>query len=87
MVGVGLLVKGASDGVSCGFSVEDKFRLVLAVVSGEVTCAEAARRGKTERAVDLEFGSGSSLRAVGLMLALRVARTRGSVRSRLRMRG
>ena len=28
------------------FSVEDKFRLVLAVVSGELTTAEAARRGK-----------------------------------------
>ena len=28
------------------FSVEDKFRLVLAVVSGEMTCAEAARQGK-----------------------------------------
>lgn len=28
------------------FSVEDKFRLVLAVISGEMTTAEAARRGK-----------------------------------------
>lgn len=28
------------------FSVEDKFRLVLAVVSGELTIVEAARRGK-----------------------------------------
>ena len=28
------------------FSVEDKFRLVLAVVSGELSMAEAARRGK-----------------------------------------
>jgi transposase len=28
------------------FSVEDKFRLVLAVVSGEMTIVEAARRGK-----------------------------------------
>ena len=28
------------------FSVEDKYRLVLAVVSGELTVAEAARRGK-----------------------------------------
>jgi transposase len=28
------------------FSVEDKFRLVLAVISGELTIAEAARRGK-----------------------------------------
>ena len=28
------------------FSVEDKFRLVLAVVSGEMTCAEAARQAK-----------------------------------------
>ena len=29
------------------FSVEDKFRLVLSVISGEMTTAEAARRGKT----------------------------------------
>jgi transposase len=28
------------------FSVEEKFRLVLAVISGEMTTAEAARRGK-----------------------------------------
>ena len=28
------------------FSVEDKLRLVLAVISGEMTTAEAARRGK-----------------------------------------
>ena len=28
------------------FSVEDKFRLVLSVISGEMTTAEAARRGK-----------------------------------------
>ena len=28
------------------FSVEDKFRLVLAVISGEMSTAEAARRGK-----------------------------------------
>ncbi len=28
------------------FSVEDKFRLVLAVIGGEMTTAEAARRGK-----------------------------------------
>ena len=28
------------------FSIEDKFRLVLAVISGEMTIAEAARRGK-----------------------------------------
>ncbi len=28
------------------FSVEDKFRLVLSVVSGEMSVAEAARRGK-----------------------------------------
>ena len=28
------------------FSVEDKFRIVLAVISGELTVAEAARRGK-----------------------------------------
>jgi len=28
------------------FSVEDKYRLVLAVISGELTIAEAARRGK-----------------------------------------
>ncbi len=28
------------------FSVEDKFRLVLAVISGEMTTAEAARRGR-----------------------------------------
>ena len=28
------------------FSVEDKFRLVLAVISGEMTIVEAARRGK-----------------------------------------
>ena len=28
------------------FSVEDKFRLVLAVISGELSIAEAARRGK-----------------------------------------
>jgi transposase len=28
------------------FSVEDKFRFVLAVISGEVSVAEAARRGK-----------------------------------------
>ena len=28
------------------FSVEDKFRLVLAVISGEMSMAEAARRGK-----------------------------------------
>src|SRR5438128_3404807 len=28
------------------FSVEDKFRLVLAVISGEMSIAEAARRGK-----------------------------------------
>jgi transposase len=29
-----------------GFSVEDKYRLVLAVISGEMSVAEAARRGK-----------------------------------------
>jgi len=28
------------------FSVEDKFRLVLSVITGELTVAEAARRGK-----------------------------------------
>jgi transposase len=28
------------------FSVDDKFRLVVAVISGEMTIAEAARRGK-----------------------------------------
>jgi transposase len=28
------------------FSVEDKYRLVLAVISGELSVAEAARRGK-----------------------------------------
>ncbi len=28
------------------FSVEDKYRLVLSVISGEMTVAEAARRGK-----------------------------------------
>jgi len=28
------------------FSVEDKYRLVLAVISGEMSVAEAARRGK-----------------------------------------
>jgi transposase len=28
------------------YSVEDKYRLVLAVISGELTVAEAARRGK-----------------------------------------
>ena len=28
------------------FSVEDKYRLVLAVISGELTIVEAARRGK-----------------------------------------
>ena len=28
------------------FSVEDKYRLVLAVISGEVSVVEAARRGK-----------------------------------------
>ncbi len=28
------------------FSVEDKYRLVLAVITGELTTAEAARRGK-----------------------------------------
>ena len=28
------------------FSVEDKFRLVLSVISGEMSIAEAARRGK-----------------------------------------
>ena len=28
------------------FSVEDKYRLVLAVISGEMSIAEAARRGK-----------------------------------------
>ena len=28
------------------FSVEDKYRLVLAVISGEMSTAEAARRGK-----------------------------------------
>ena len=28
------------------FSVEDKFRLVLSVISGEMTVAEAARRGR-----------------------------------------
>ena len=28
------------------FSVEDKFRLVLAVISGELSMAEAARRGR-----------------------------------------
>ena len=39
-------MKGASNGAPSGFSVEDKFRLVLAVVSGEMTCAGAARQGK-----------------------------------------
>jgi transposase len=29
------------------FALEDKFRLVLAVISGEMTTGEAARRGKT----------------------------------------
>ena len=28
------------------FSVEDEYRLVLAVIGGELTMAEAARRGK-----------------------------------------
>ena len=28
------------------FSIEDNYRLVLAVISGEMTTAEAARRGK-----------------------------------------
>jgi transposase len=28
------------------FSVEDKYRLVLSVISGEITIVEAARRGK-----------------------------------------
>jgi len=28
------------------FSVEDKYRLVLAVIGGEISVAEAARRGK-----------------------------------------
>lgn len=28
------------------FSVDDKFRLVVAVISGELSVAEAARRGK-----------------------------------------
>jgi len=28
------------------FSVEDKYRLVLSVISGEMSVAEAARRGK-----------------------------------------
>lgn len=28
------------------FSIEDKYRLVLAVISGEMSIAEAARRGK-----------------------------------------
>ena len=28
------------------FSVEDKFRLVLSVISGEMSTVEAARRGK-----------------------------------------
>ena len=28
------------------FSIEDKYRLVLAVISGELSVAEAARRGK-----------------------------------------
>jgi transposase len=28
------------------FSIEDKYRLVLAVISGEMSVAEAARRGK-----------------------------------------
>jgi len=28
------------------FSVEDKYRLVLAVIGGEMSMAEAARRGK-----------------------------------------
>ena len=28
------------------FSVEDKYRLVVSVISGEMTVAEAARRGK-----------------------------------------
>ena len=28
------------------FSVEDKFRLILSVISGEMSTAEAARRGK-----------------------------------------
>ncbi len=28
------------------FPVEDKFRIVLSVISGEMTVAEAARRGK-----------------------------------------
>jgi len=28
------------------FSVEDKYRLVLAVIGGEMSVAEAARRGK-----------------------------------------
>ena len=31
---------------SSGFSVEEKYRLVLAVISGEMSVAEAARRGK-----------------------------------------
>jgi transposase len=45
-VGVGLLVKGAVCGTPSVLSVEDKVWLVLAVISGEMTTAEAARRGK-----------------------------------------
>ena len=41
------------------FPVEDKFRLVLAVISGEMTIAEAARRGKASEQ-SISPGSGSS---------------------------
>lgn len=46
-VSVGLLLKGAARGSPPVFALEDKFRLVLAVISGEMTTGEAARRGKT----------------------------------------
>ena len=45
-VSVGLLVKGAHVARPSVFSVEDKYRLVLAVIGGEMSIAEAARRGK-----------------------------------------
>ena len=45
------------------FSVEDKFRLVLSVIAGEMTIAEAARRGEGVASSRSRTGSGSSWRA------------------------
>lgn len=42
-------VQGVDQWLSAGFPVEDKIRIVLSVLAGEVTMAEAARRADLPR--------------------------------------